>query len=316
MNAHHAEKGAMIPVEYLQIPEAYQAGPRKVDDEILYNSVQLTGVQQPLIVVRLGKSSYLVVDGVRRVAVAKALGLAEVPCVVDEGIDDVDDEVEYRNRVRFILDEHRQDLLPTQRAALIKKLQQSFDMTARQVALYLGVTGGTITNWLLIDKMIPEIRRLVDGGRIKVHTIRAFASMTDIGQQEVWENQHDAILKMSAARLHIWIRETYPPGEYPHMYESPEAVIRQLTRRTVPRKGKKRTKVSVDEKKTLLKDVDAKKIELQDKQSRLEEFTQHIDAAIPVIQAIRESAEVWDALPEAVQSDFEEFAERYLPLEV
>jgi len=98
------------------------------------------------------------------------------------------------------------------------------------------------------------------------------------------------------------------------MYESPEAVIRQLARKSVPRKGQKRTKVSVDEKKTLLKDVDAKKIELQDKQAQVNDYSRHIEAAIPVIEALRENADLWDALPSAVQADFEEFANRYLPV--
>ncbi|MBI3837380.1 MAG: ParB/RepB/Spo0J family partition protein [Planctomycetia bacterium] len=313
MAIQHATKGALIPIDYLQVPEGYHVKPRKVDDEILFNSIQLTGVQQPIIVVRLADSSYLVVDGVRRLTLARALGLSEVPCVIDQGIDDVDDEVEYRNRVRFILDEHRQDLLPTQRAALIKRLQQSFDMTGRQVALYLGVTAATITNWLHIDNMIPEIRHAVDEDRITIHTTRAFAAMTEAGQTEIWKNHADAVLKMSASRLHRWVRETYPPAKFPHMYESPEAVIRQLTRKSTPRKAQKRTKVSVDEKKTLLKDVDAKKIELQDKQAQVAEYTSHIEAAIPVIEAFRENAELWDSLPAAVRSDFEEFANRYLP---
>src|ERR1700686_2215827 len=112
MTVQHATKGALIPIDHLQVPEGYHGKPRKVDDEILFNSIQLTGVQQPLIVVRLADASYLVVDGVRRLKLARALGLTEVPCVIDQGIDDVDDEVEYRNRVRFILDEHRQDLAP------------------------------------------------------------------------------------------------------------------------------------------------------------------------------------------------------------
>jgi len=273
------------------------------------NSIQLTGVQQPLIVVRLAQNRFLVVDGVRRLTAARALNLSQVPCVIDHGIDDVDDEVQYRNRVRFILDEHRQDLLPTQRAALIKKLQQSFDMTAKDVAAYLGVTSATIANWVLVDNMIPEIQQAIDSAEITVHNARAFAGMTVKGQREIWNNHVDAVLKMSASRLHRWVRETYSPNNYPEMYESPETVIRQLTRKNTPRKSQKRTKVSIDAKKALLKDVDAKRIELDDKERQIAEFSRDIAAAIPIIMAIRELDEIWESLPSAVQFDLELFAE-------
>src|SRR5262249_13326674 len=121
MKRAHATNAKMIAIEHLRIPEKYVTPARKVDDEILRNSIKLTGVQQPLVVVRISDTAYWVVDGIRRLRIAESLGMTELPCVLDHGVEDVDDEAEYRNRIRFILDEHRQDLLPTQRAALIKK---------------------------------------------------------------------------------------------------------------------------------------------------------------------------------------------------
>ena len=313
MAATHATKARMMPVTYLRIPETYAAAPRKkVEDDILRNSIQLTGIQQPLIVVRISDTDYWVVDGVRRLLIAQSLEIAEVPCVVDQGIDDVDDQTEYRNRIRFILDEHRQDLLPSQRAALIKKLQQSFGLKARQVALYLGVTPGTITNWTIIDRMIPEIQKAIDDEDVKIHTARAFAGMTAKGQKEIWESHRDGVIQMSGGRLHRWVRETYPPTEFRDMYEAPDVTTKQLTRKNQPRKARKRGHVSVDEKKALLKDVDARRIELEDKQAQIKEFEEHINAAIPLIEGLRKNDDLWNALPSVVRADFEEFASRYL----
>ena len=311
--ATHASKAEMIPVEYLRVPEKYTSPSRKVDDEILQNSVKLTGVQQPLIVVRISDVAYWVIDGTRRLRIAKSLGIPSLPCVIDLGVDEVDDETEYRNRVRFILDEHRQDLLPSQRAALIKKLQVSFGMTGKQVGLYLGVTPATITNWVLIDKMIPELQKAIDYGTVTVHAARAFAGITQTGQKQIWENHRDTVLQMSGIQLHRWVRDTFNPTEHREMYEAPDVVIRQLTRKNKPRVVHKRTAVSADEKRNLLKDVDAKKIELEDKQLQTKEFETHINSAISVIEALRKDKELWNSLPNVVRNDFQEFAVRYVP---
>jgi ParB/RepB/Spo0J family partition protein len=302
----------MLAIEHLRIPENYVTTPRKVDDEILRNSIKLTGVQQPLVVVRISDTDYWVVDGIRRLRIAQSLGITELPCVLDHGVEDIDDGEAYRNRIRFILDEHRQDLLPTQRAALIKKLQESFELTGKQVGLYLGVTPGTIANWTLIDKLIPELQKAIDDGKLNLHTSRAFAGMTCKGQKEVWEKHQDAVVNMSGGRLHRFVRETYLPAEFPGMYESPETAMRQLTRKSQPRRARKREVVSVTEKKALLRDVDAKKIELEDKQSQIKEFNADIEAAIPVIKSLRQNKSLWENLPAAVRADFEEFASRYI----
>lgn len=160
--------------------------------------------------------------------------------------------------------------------------------------------------------MIEKIQMAIDKGEITVHAARAFAGLNEKGQKEIWNQHANAIKKMSGGRLHTWVRATYPPTNYAYMYKSPETIINQLNRPNSPRKAKKRTNVSVDEKKALLKDIDAKRIELEDKQLQIKEYENHINATIPVIEAIMDNNEVWNSLPASIRSDFEEFADRYL----
>ena len=96
------------------------------------------------------------------------------------------------------------------------------------------------------------------------------------------------------------------------MYDAPKVVEKQLNRTNSPRKARTRSKVSAAEKKSLLTDVEAKRIELDDKQAQLKEFDQHINAAVSVIDGVRKNEELWDSLPETIRADFDEFAERYL----
>jgi len=308
----HVTTAKMIPISQLMIPNAYASVSRRVDDDILRNSVQLTGVQQPLVVVQLATEQYLIVDGVRRRTVADSLGMAELPCIVDGGAEEVDDPQEYRNRIRFILGEHRQDLLPSQRATLIRKLQDSFGLNAKQVALYLGVTPATIANWTMINELIPAIRNVIDAGTFAVHTARAFNGMSDAGQEEIWSEHSDAIKKMSASRLHKWIRETYSPESHPQMYKNPDRLVDRLKRQSQPRKTRKRAKISVVETNALMKDVEARRIELEDKSRQVAEFEKDIDAAVPVIKALRDNVAIWKTLPTSVQTHFDEFADRYI----
>ena len=311
MHVQHATEAAMISVEQLEIPEAYTTASKKVEDEFLQNSIKLTGIQQPLIVTRLNNDSYIVIDGVRRLRIAGSLGMSEVPCVIDYIPDDADDQLEYRNRIRFILDEHRQDLLPSQRAKLIKQFQNMFDFNAKQVAVYFGVTPATITNWTLVDKVIPEVQKAIDNGEVSVHAARAFPGMTQLGQEKIWQ-EHKEDMKKLKGKFHRWVRENYPPNDCREMYKNPESQTKQLDREKQKRKGRKRVTVTLSEKKALLRDVDLKKAELDDKKAKITDFEKHIEAAIPVITAIRESPDVWESLSSSVRKDFEEFAERFI----
>src|SRR5437879_13917861 len=127
---------------------------------------------------------YVANNGDQNVQMTKYLKMKDAPCVIDEvprGVAPKD----YRDRMRFILYEHRQDLVPTQRATLIKMLKKNFDMTNRQVGEYLGVDPVTISNWLMIASYIPEVARAVDEEVITQHAARIFDGMTNTGQEKL-----------------------------------------------------------------------------------------------------------------------------------
>src|SRR5713101_5994783 len=152
-NISHAE---LVGVSAIQVPEKYRRRGDLVENDKLCQSIQRTGIQQPLVVFQVGGGKFVLIDGFRRLEVARHLKLAKVPCVIDEAPKEIPAE-EYRDRIRFILDEHRQDLSPSQRATLIKTLMKNFKMNKKQVGEYLGVDPTTVGNWLLVDSFIPEV---------------------------------------------------------------------------------------------------------------------------------------------------------------
>ena len=78
------------------------------------------------------------------------------------------------------------------------------------------------------------------------------------------------------------------------------------------RRVKKRTVVSQDDKKALLKDFESKKIEIEDKKSQIADLEKDIHAAIPIIESILEDEDMRSALPTGMANDLWEFAERYV----
>src|SRR5689334_11385224 len=107
--------GQLIRVDAIDIPPEYERKSSLVEDDALRRSIEASGVQQPVVVFSKGDDRYALIDGGRRIEIAKHLGLHTVPAVIDQ-LPEGADPREYQDRLRFLLDEHRQDLFPSQRA--------------------------------------------------------------------------------------------------------------------------------------------------------------------------------------------------------
>lgn len=101
----NVNQAGSIKITQIQVPEKYRRSGDVVEDDKLQHSINRTGIQQPLVVSQLSDGKFVLIDGYRRLQVAKYLKLHEVPCVIDDLPKGVPPE-EYRDRIRFILDEH------------------------------------------------------------------------------------------------------------------------------------------------------------------------------------------------------------------
>lgn len=305
-------KALMIPVSKIETPEAYRRKTSAVEDDTLRKSIVQGGIQIPLVVSWLPNTDrYVLIEGYRRLEIAKHLNMAEVPCVIDEIPEGVQPE-EYRRRIRFILDEHRQDLLPSQRASLINTLKDRFAMNNKQVGAYLGVDAATIRTWLLVDNLIPEVVEAVDYGMISLHAARGLEGMTAEGQRLAWSEHKELFQdkqKWSALKLHRHLRETYPPDKRPEMYHRPEQVLERLQRPAKKRRGRKRPVIGNLEQKSLLRDLDVIGTEVKENKAEIDALKREIELAMPVIEAILNNHDLYELIPEAILPELEEFAE-------
>ncbi len=306
--------GSLIPVSRIEIPQAYRRKGDAVEDDILRKSIEQGGIQVPLVVSKLTgltDERFVLIDGFRRLEIARDLKMKEVPCVLDDIPKGAGPE-EYRNRLRFILDEHRQDLFPSQRASLINNLKERFQMNNKEVGAYLGVDGSTIGNWLLVDKLIPEVVEKIDAQKVSIHSCRAFEGMTEEGQRRVWEEQKDNFVdkkNWSAEKLHKHVRATYSPDKMPELYENPRLVSQKLSNPVKKRRAKKRHVIERSGKRPLLTDIDLLEVELKENEKELAKLKAEIEFASPVIEAILLHDELLALLSDSTKRELEEFAE-------
>ena len=299
-----------VQISAIKVPEKYRRRGDAVEDDKLRQSIKRTGVQQPLVVSHVGDGEYVLIDGYRRLEVARYLKMQDVPCVIDAIPARVAPE-DYRDRMRFILDEHGQDLFPTQRAVLIKTLQKNFKMNNRQVGEYLGVDATTIGNWLMVESYVPEVARAVDAGELTQHAARVFEGMTPAGQRKIWKTHRKELKEVSPAKLHRKLREKYHPKDHSSLYNRPEKIMRQLNRVQGKRKAKQRPIITKADQEMLFSDIELRETELRDAERDLARYKLEITLAARIIRAILQNENLVALVPPVKLLEFQRFAEIY-----
>jgi ParB/RepB/Spo0J family partition protein len=238
-----------ISLALVDVPPEYESKDSLVEDDALRRSIEKSGVQQSIVVVPDG-DRFTVVKGARRLRISQIIGLKDIPALVNEPPPGVDVKA-YRDRLRMILTQARQDLFPSQRADMIKQLMEAFGMNQKGVAELLGVDAGSITNWLSIQRYIPAVVNAIDSNALTMHHARAFDGMTPAGQEKVWKTTQEKIVAMSGPRAHRLVRSLFDPKKHPEMYVAPAKTLEKMSRRQGKRAAKARprlTRFTVNEK--------------------------------------------------------------------
>jgi ParB family chromosome partitioning protein len=168
-----------LPVASLR---ANRFQPRAYFDEAgldeLAESIRAQGIVQPLVVTPEGDGSYSIVAGERRFRAAQRAGLAEVPVVVREGLDD-------RNRLELALVENlqRADLNPLEEAEAYQTLQEAFGLSQEEVAGRVGKARPTVANALRLLKLPEEVRDLLREGRLTAGQARPLLALPSAEEQ-------------------------------------------------------------------------------------------------------------------------------------
>jgi ParB family chromosome partitioning protein len=156
-------------------PNPYQ--PRREFDEValkeLADSIQASGLLQPVVVRSRPDGRYELIAGERRWRAIQRLGWKKVPAVVK----DVDDRALLT--LALIENLQRDDLSPLDAALGYQRLMQEFTIPQQEVARLVGKDKSTISNTLRLLRLPEEVQKLLQARSISEGHARALLALSD-----------------------------------------------------------------------------------------------------------------------------------------
>lgn len=185
-----------LPIDDLvafDIPEKNIHHPFHVNDDAdmdeLVDSIKNNGVLIPIIVRNSNDKKYEIISGHRRCHAAKKLGLKSIPAIVKDMDDDTATVVMVDSNFQ------REHLLPSERAfgykyrlEALKNLGKSegFTQSRDEIGSNNGETGRTVSNYVRLTNLIPELLSLVDIGSITLVAALQLSNLKKDYQKKVY----------------------------------------------------------------------------------------------------------------------------------
>ncbi len=169
---------AMISIDEIEV-NPFQ--PRKEFDEEalseLSDSLKVHGLIQPLTVRRLNDHQYQLISGERRLRASKIAGLSEVPAYIRLAKDQ--DMIE----MALVENIQREDLNAIEVAITFQRLIDECELTHENLSGRVGKKRSSVTNYLRLLKLPPDIQKGIKSGNISMGHARALLGIDDIALQ-------------------------------------------------------------------------------------------------------------------------------------
>ena len=176
-----AEKTVGVQRVSLELIEVNPNQPRKDFDETalseLAASIKLHNIIQPLTVSSIGGGKYRLIAGERRFRASKIAGLKDVPVYVREA--NADQLLE----LALLENLQRENLNAIEVALSYKRLMEDLDYTQEKVAERMGKERSTVTNYIRLLKLPPDIQVAVRNGVISMGHARALINVDMVDKQ-------------------------------------------------------------------------------------------------------------------------------------
>jgi len=155
--------------------------PRRDFDETalseLAASIKLHDIIQPLTVSKLANGKYQLIAGERRYRAAKIAGLKDVPVYVRQANDAELLELALLENLQ------RENLNAIEIGLSYKRMMEELNHTQEQVAERMGKERSTVTNFIRLLKLPPDIQLAVRNGNISMGHARALVNIDTIDKQ-------------------------------------------------------------------------------------------------------------------------------------
>ena len=143
----------------------------------LAKSIKVHGLIQPVTVRSMGDSKYQIISGERRWRASKMAGLKEVPAYVRIAND------QEMLEMALIENIQRADLNAIEIAISYQRLMDECALTHEALADRVGKNRSTVTNYVRLLKLPPEIQTSLKSGEFSMGHARALAGLDDIVKQ-------------------------------------------------------------------------------------------------------------------------------------
>lgn len=140
----------------------------------LADSIKIHGVIQPITVRKVENNKYQLIAGERRLRASKLAGKTEIPAYVRVASDQESIEIALIENIQ------REDLNPLEISINYKRLQDECDLTQEQLAVRLGKNRSTVTNFLRLLKLPPDIQAGLRDGKITMGHAKALMAIDDM----------------------------------------------------------------------------------------------------------------------------------------
>lgn len=163
-----------LPLNELR-PNPYQ--PRKTFDEQslkeLANSIERSGVFQPIIVRRSQIKGYEIIAGERRFRASRLAGKTNIPAIIRN----FDEEM--MMQIAVLENLQREDLNPLEEAEAYDMLMKNLKLTQAQVAERLGKSRPYIANYLRLLSLPKLVKEMVQEERLSMGQARTLLGLKD-----------------------------------------------------------------------------------------------------------------------------------------
>jgi ParB family chromosome partitioning protein len=143
----------------------------------LATSIRLHDIIQPVTVSKLHGNKYRLISGERRLRAARLAGLKDIPAYIRQANDQELLELALLENLQ------REDLNAMEIALSYKRMMEELTHTQEQVAERMGKDRSTVTNYLRLLKLPPDIQVAVRNGEISMGHARALVNVDTVDKQ-------------------------------------------------------------------------------------------------------------------------------------
>ena len=155
--------------------------PRRDFDEQGLNelaaSLKMHDIIQPITVSQLSPGKYQLISGERRLRAAKIAGLKDIPAYIRQAND------QQLLELALLENLQREDLNAIEISLSYKRMMEELGYNQEQVAERMGKERSTITNYIRLLKLPPDIQLAVRNGNISMGHARALINVDLIDKQ-------------------------------------------------------------------------------------------------------------------------------------